>query len=319
MVKYVEPNYIISAMTTSVASNSWGRDRIDARTGLDGLFTYDGSGAGVRVYILDTGILTSHPGFGGRASMVWPSPSDVDCQGHGTAAAGIVGGTDFGVAPASTLLGVKVFANCNNSGPLSTIISGVNWVYSNAVLPAVANMSFGGTYSSALMDAVNSLAARGISVVVSAGNSNTDACTQSPSNATLAISTMAMTSADARATYSNYGGCTDLFAPADNVITLGLNGATVFFGGTSAAAPHVAGLAAQYLSVYPAADQADVKAYIKATATPNAVSGVPGSTPNLLLFSRFTFTSTIHGPDIAIMQDVYQYRANLSFGAAPYS
>lgn len=319
MVKYVEPNFIISATSSTVASNSWGRDRIDARTGFDGLFTYDGSGAGVRVYILDTGILVSHPGFGGRASMVWPSPSAVDCHGHGTAVAGIVGGSDFGVAPASTLLGVKVFSDCSKSGPASTIISGINWVYSNAVLPAVANMSFGGPYSSALTDAVNNLAARGVSVAVSAGNDTTDACTKSPSSATLAISTMAMTSADARSTYSNYGGCTDLFAPADNVITLGLNGATVSFGGTSAAAPHVAGLAAQYLSVYPAADQVDVKAYIKATATPNVVSGVPGTTPNLLLFSRFTFTSTINGPDQAIMQEVVQYRANPSFGSAPYS
>ena len=170
----------------------------------------------MRAYIIDTGIQTSHPQFGGRALAVYDAIGDgqsgQDCNGHGTHVAGTVGSATYGVAKNAYLRAVRVL-NCAGSGTTSQVLAGINWVATNHISPAVANMSLGGGFSQAENDAVNNLANSGVFIAVAAGNSSADACNTSPASAANATTVAATTSTDARASYSNYGGCVDLYGP----------------------------------------------------------------------------------------------------------
>src|SRR5688500_10626931 len=171
-VLYVEEDQEVS-ITTTQSNATWGIDRIDQRNRpLSGTYTYTATGAGVRAYIIDTGIRPTHSQFGSRASTVYGSN---DCNGHGTHVAGTIGGSTYGVAKGVLLRGVRVL-NCSGSGTWSGIIAGVDWVRANHIKPAVANMSLGGGFSSSVNAAVNNLANAGVFVAVAAGNSNANSC-----------------------------------------------------------------------------------------------------------------------------------------------
>src|SRR5439155_23747006 len=135
---------------------TWELDRIVKRNlPHSGTYTYNHTASNVYAYIIDTGIQTSHSDFGGRASVAYDAlgGNGQDCNGHGTHVAGTVGGARYGVAKAVRLRAVRVL-NCSGSGSYSQIIAGVNWVQSHHTSPAVANMSLGGGFSSALNTAV---------------------------------------------------------------------------------------------------------------------------------------------------------------------
>ena len=122
-VAYVEPDQAVELFGggTEPAPPSWGLDRVDQRAlPLSASYTWSTSGAGVSVYIIDTGIRTTHQDFGGRA--VWDfnavkgnNNPNTDCMGHGTHVAGTVGGTTYGVAKSVSLHAVKVL-DCTGSG-----------------------------------------------------------------------------------------------------------------------------------------------------------------------------------------------------------
>src|SRR6185369_3218794 len=181
-VAYVEEDSAVTADVTQ-SNPPWGLDRIDQRNHpLSATYTYNFTGAGVRAYVIDTGIRTTHTQFGGRASNVFDAfgGSGADCNGHGTHVAGTIGGSTYGVAKSSMPRGVRVL-DCNGSGSNSGVIAGVDWVRQNFIAPAVANMSLGGGASSALDTAVNNLANAGVPIAVAAGNSNgANACNFSP-------------------------------------------------------------------------------------------------------------------------------------------
>ena len=259
----------------------WGIDRIDERDlPLSRTYTYTTSGSGVRVYIIDTGISTSHSQFGGRASTVYGSS---DCHGHGTHVAGTVGASTYGVAKNALLRGVRVL-NCAGSGTTSGIIAGVDWVRLNHIKPAVANMSLGGGLSSALNTAVNNLAAAGVFVAVAAGNNNGNACNNSPASATGVYSTASSTKTDAKSSFSNWGSCVDGYAPGSSIKSTWLSGGTNTISGTSMASPHVAGVAALYKSANGDASQSTITSFINNNATLNHITGNPSGTPNRLLY-----------------------------------
>jgi subtilisin family serine protease len=292
-VAYVEQDQVATATTTQSGA-TWGLDRIDQRDlPLSGTYTYTPTGAGVRAYIIDTGILTSHTQFGGRASVgvdeVGDGHNGIDCHGHGTHVSGTVGGSTYGVAKSVTLIAVRVL-DCTGSGTNSGVIAGMDWVTSNRVLPAVANMSLGGGFSQAVNDAVTRLTNAGVSLSVAAGNENQDACNTSPASAPSAITVGATTSTDARASYSNYGSCLDVFAPGDNITSAWYTSttATNTISGTSMASPHVTGVAALYLQGNPSASAATVASAITSTATPGKVTSAGTGSPNLLLYSLLT-------------------------------
>jgi len=285
-VDYVEQNQVISIEATQDDPPSWGLDRLDqAALPLDTSYTYPNAGAGVTAYIIDTGIWASTADFSGRTgtgfSAILPGLQGLDCNGHGTHVAGTVGGTTYGVAKQVTIVPVQVL-NCLGSGTTAGVIQGVDWVTANAVKPAVANMSLGGGISEALDAAIAASIDSGVTYAVAAGNETADACGVSPARTPEAITVAASTETDARADFSNYGDCVDLFAPGENITSTYLLGTPQALSGTSMASPHVAGAAAVYLSAHPDASPAEVSDALTGAAVSGAISDVQGS-PNLLL------------------------------------
>jgi subtilisin family serine protease len=178
-VDYIEADQVVTIDTTQSPA-TWGIDRVDQRgLPLSNSYTYNYTGAGVTAYIIDTGILTSHTDFGGRASVAYDAVGDgrngQDCNGHGTHVAGTVGGKTYGVAKGVTLKAVRVL-NCSGSGSTSGVIAGVNWVTSHHASLSVANMSLGGSVSSSLDTAVNNSINAGVVYAIAAGNSSANAC-----------------------------------------------------------------------------------------------------------------------------------------------
>lgn len=301
LVAYVEQDsvvqLIVPTMNTQVTETPtpWGEDRIDQRDlPLDNYYGYNYTGAGVKAYIIDTGIRTSHSEFGGRASIGYDSVGDGqngnDCNGHGTHVAGTIGGATYGVAKGVSLIAVRVL-DCSGSGSISGVIAGVDYVTQNHQLdqPSVANMSLGGSASTALDTAVKKSITDGVTYAVAAGNSSQDACRYSPARVPDAITIGATTKTDARASYSNYGACLDMFAPGSSITSawIGSDIATNTISGTSMATPHAAGIAALYLESNSSAAPVTVAAALKSNATANKLTSTGRRSPNLLLYSSF--------------------------------
>jgi subtilisin family serine protease len=315
-VASVEEDGYVHATTVQSPAPSWGIDRVDERNfPLDSQYSYAASGANVHAYVIDTGIVTSHADFGGRASVGIDeigggacATSPIDESGHGTHVAGTIGGATYGVAKSVSLVSVRVL-NCSGSGTNGSVIAGVDWVTDNAIKPAVANMSLGGSSSSTIDDAIRASIASGVTYVVAAGNANKDACTTSPADVTQAITVgatgiypvpapPASSASDGRSSFSNWGPCLDLFAPGagiksdwDTSTT-----ATNVISGTSMAAPHVTGAAALFLSRNPDATPDDVAAAILGNASTGKVTGGGSGSPDRLLYTGYLPPSAPEAP-----------------------
>jgi subtilisin family serine protease len=292
----VEPDGIAHAWTTQSGA-TWGIDRIDQRSGLNGEFTYTNTGSGVTAYIIDTGIDYGHNEFGGRASLGHDSfgGDGNDCNGHGTHVAGTTGGATYGVAKGVALKAVRVL-NCSGSGSWSGVIAGINWVIEHhaAGTAAVANMSLGGGANASVDQAVNNMIGDGVGTAVAAGNGNQggraqDACKYSPARVPTAMTIGATTKTDAKTSWSNYGTCVDWFAPGSGITSAWIgsgNTETNTISGTSMAAPHTAGVAALYLQTNPGADAQTVRDALYANTTKGIVSSSKTAN-NHLLFTNY--------------------------------
>ncbi|MEO0024183.1 MAG: hypothetical protein RL196_624 [Actinomycetota bacterium] len=296
-VTSIAPDQIAHIEATQTPTPSWGLDRTDQTAlPLDNSFSYpDTAGAGVRVYIVDTGVQGNNPDFAGRMAtgideVTANGNPAVDCHGHGTHTAGTAAGSVYGIAKSATIVPVRVL-DCAGSGSMTGIIAGLNWIAANNPVgtPAVVSMSLGGGVYAPLNAAIASLAASNIISVVAAGNSNADACTSSPSSEPTAITVGATDTNDARASFSNYGSCVDIFAPGVNIVS-DLNsaaGGSQTMSGTSMATPHVSGAVAEYLSLFPTATTAQVTAALQAGAVSGIVTNSLTPAGNYLLNTKF--------------------------------
>ncbi|QRK10790.1 S8 family serine peptidase [Archangium violaceum] len=289
----VEDGYAYAVGSQSGAT--WGLDRIDQRDRpLNSVYNYNMTGSGVHAYVIDTGILTTHSDFGGRATGDFTSINDgrgaSDCNGHGTHVAGTVGGSTWGVAKNVRLHAVRVL-DCNGSGSWSGVIAGLDWVTANHTKPAVANMSLGGGANQAVDDAVRLSIAAGVTYAVAAGNDTADACTKSPARTGEALTVGATDSSDTRPSWSNYGSCVDIFAPGVGITSAYHTGGTASMDGTSMASPHVAGAAALFLQSNPNASPAAVSSALLNSSTGGKIVNAGSGSPNRLLFSAATAPS----------------------------
>jgi subtilisin family serine protease len=268
----------------------WGLDRSDQRDlPLDHRYYQPITADNVNVYVIDTGIYAAHHDFAGRASIGTDTIGDgkkgVDCHGHGSHVAGTIAGTKYGVAKRARVFGVRVL-NCAGVGTTESVVAGIEWVTAHAKKPAVANMSLRSAPNPVMDAAVKASVDSGVTYSVAAGNDSSDACGVSPARVPSAITVGATDNTDAKAAFSNYGKCVDLFAPGVNVESVGITGpdAKAVLSGTSMATPHVTGGVALFLSEHPDASPADVAAALTAAATPGKVSSPGAGSPNDLLY-----------------------------------
>lgn len=233
----------------------------------------DEVGKGVTVYIIDTGIRLTHEEFEGRASWgttIPPDSPDDDDHGHGTHVGGTVAGKTYGIAKHADLIAVKVFG-ASGTGTSDDILAGVEWADKDASDRAlraaeeiratgfsshkgsVINMSLRAGKSQSLSDGVRKAFEHGHHIVAGAGNDNADACTYSPGDVAEIFTVAASTVSDTRWDKSNFGNCVDIFAPGHNIKSAGRKSdtATMTAHGTSMAAPHVSGVLAYLISIYP--------------------------------------------------------------------
>lgn len=294
----------------------WGLARISHRNTLSFgtfnkyLYAAEG-GEGVDAYVIDTGCNIDHVDFEGRAKWGKTIPTgddDIDGNGHGTHCSGTVAGKKYGVAKKASVYAIKVLRS-NGSGTMSDVVKGVEYAANShteqveaarkgsrkGFKGSVANMSLGGGKTVALDRVVDAAVEAGIHFAVAAGNDNADACNYSPAAATQAVTVGASALDDSRAYFSNWGKCTDIFAPGLSIQStwIGSKYAVNTISGTSMASPHIAGLLAYYLSLQPAIDSEfyspltpkKMKANLLKIATRGTLTDLPEDTPNLLAWN----------------------------------
>ncbi|KAK0628603.1 serine protease [Bombardia bombarda] len=329
-IEYIERDSIVHTMSITQdvqednecdgeteKASPWGLARVSHRDTLTFatfnkyLYATDG-GEGVDAYVIDTGTSIDHVDFEGRAKWGKTIPNgdaDIDGNGHGTHCSGTIAGKKYGVAKKANVYAVKVLRS-NGSGTMADVVAGVEWAAKAHIAQikaakdgkrksfkgSVANMSLGGGKTQALDDVVDAAVGVGIHFAVAAGNDNANACNYSPASAKKAVTVGASGLDDSRAYFSNYGKCTDIFAPGLSILStwIGSKYATNTISGTSMASPHIAGLLAYYLSLQPSSDSdyavaeitpEKMKNNLLKIATVGALSDIPKDTPNLLAWN----------------------------------
>jgi len=308
-VEYVEHNQEVNVAGTQAPAGSWGLDRIDQTDRpLSNSYTYNNGGEGVNVYVIDSGIRYSHADFGGRARFGadFVGGDGSDCLGHGTHVASTIGGAIHGVAKGTNLWSVRIFG-CQDGSATSTLLAALDWVIRNRRSPAIINMSIGGFGTSA-RDAVQQATNNGVLSVIAAGNDGGDACGSAPGSAPSAITVAASDINDNRASFSNNGGCVDLYAPGVSITgaSYASDNGELIYSGTSMAAPHVAGAAALFWAVYPFYGYDTVTNVILSQAARDKIVGNTAGTPNLLLNVQSIAPALIFSP---LVFEVNWYKA----------
>ncbi|KAG6810301.1 hypothetical protein H0H92_012502 [Tricholoma furcatifolium] len=314
---------LIHAFIDMMSGNA---DHVDHRN-VNFPYTYDNSsGAGVDIYVVDTGVYTNHARFLFIRKFVYAlMHTSADALGGGPLLArtalkiqmGMVhtartshsrlpsrpfmyplefgsataAGTRFGVAKQANIIAVKVLGNDNGTGTIADIISGLEYVFNSSLAsgrPSIASLSLGGSASTPLDTAVAQLTSAGIHVVVAAGNSNVSASSSSPARAPSAVTVGASSINDTRWQMSNFGSVVDIFAPGVSIPSawIGNPNAVAITDGTSMATPHISGLIAYLITLEGSLTPAQMKSRINTLALNNVLANVR---PNISQ-GKFDFT-----------------------------
>ena len=300
-----------SLALTAPVSTPWHLDRINqAKLPLDGNSALGPlTGAGIDIYIVDTGIRGSHEQVIGRvlpgidiptdngSSKVNPETSD--CDGHGTHVAGLAAGSTVGVATRARLIAVRVL-DCNGDGEVADVVNALQWVraHHRSGVAAIVNLSFGvdlGDDGTSIDREVQALIDEGVVVTVASGNGDAagrpiDACKIAPGDVPDALTVGAVGILDVVAYYSNNGQCVDLYAPGGDRFR-GLESAWKdsdtdyeFDVGTSMASPLVAGYAALLAEQQPGMCATTISQAIIDRSTKGVIQGMTADSLNRLLF-----------------------------------
>jgi len=267
--------------------------------GTYGNYRFNNNGFRAKIWVVDTGVLTAHQEFvvGGNSrvtpavNMINDGRNGQDCNGHGTHCAGSAGGNFRGIATGASLASVRVLS-CAGSGSNADVIAGFNYVSSNQVRSGnihsnIMSVSLGGGFSQTSNNAVANAITNGVIAVIAAGNNNgADACNYSPASTPTAITVMASDRTDARASFTNVGTCTTIFAPGVSIHSGWYTSNTAYntISGTSMATPLTAGGAAVLASTYTSGPTpATIKTALVNAGSRNFITNVPSNTPNVLL------------------------------------
>ncbi|KAJ3024048.1 subtilisin-like serine protease [Thoreauomyces humboldtii] len=277
----------LNAVEKSLPAGLWGLDFLDGNK--DSSYTYNAAaGAGVDAYVIDTGCQTSHPEFEGRATWgasFTDETTTTDGNGHGTHVSGTIGSKTYGVAKKVSIICVRVL-DASGSGTNSGVIAGINWAAKSAKASgrkSVANMSLGGSKSTAVDAAAKGLISAKVALAVAAGNDSDDACTGSPAGASGVYTVAASDKTNDFAYFSAYGSCVEIIAPGVDILSTWKGSSTNTISGTSMATPHVVGALALAYSTNAFASPAAAFKYLTAKSKKNTITSVPESTPNYFL------------------------------------
>lgn len=275
--------------TNADRSPSAAIDRVDQRVNVD-------------VAVIDSGVDLNHPDLNvfraGAHNCSGTGLSAQDRNGHGTHVAGIIGALDnrigvVGMAPGARIWPVRVL-DATGSGTTADLICGIDYVTRHAGQIEVANMSLGGpgvddgncgrSNGDALHRAICASVAAGVTYVVAAGNSASNAASSVPAayNEVITVSALADFNGrpgggapatcrpdrdDSFANFSNFGADVDLIAPGVCIRSTWNGGGYATLSGTSMAAPHVTGAAALFLDTHPAATPSTVRRALRAAGS----------------------------------------------------
>ncbi|KAF4813680.1 Alkaline protease 1 [Colletotrichum siamense] len=269
-VAYVEEDRVVSiAAVKTQARAGWALHSM-ANRGQSSKTQYlyhESAGEGTYAYVIDNGIDISNPEFEGRAEHGYSVHGNKVSHFHGTTVAGIIGSKTYGVAKKGNIVSVQPFGGTG-----------------------AAEVKDNNQHAMAMSRLVKTAVEQGVHVVVCAGNDNQDARKEVPAGLPYAITVGGITKNWRWWRHSNYGPEVDVSAPAENVMSTGLKGATVQQTGTSFASPHVAGLAMYLLGKESAnnitlSSPENLKRRIVAMSTKNKIKGMERTTPNRIAFN----------------------------------
>jgi subtilisin family serine protease len=229
----------------------------------------DGTGEGVKVAVIDSGVDAGHPAVGGGVSYVAMVENgeeiEVDTHphtddfGHGTACAGII----RSLAPGCQITSVKVLGK-GLSGHGIVFEAGLRWAIENGM--QVCNLSLGTTkrdFYADLHELVDTAYFKNLPLVTAANNLPLPSY---PSTYSSVISVASHDLRDDELFYFNPEPPVEFGALGIDVRVAWLNGDWITATGNSFAAPHITGLVARLLAQHPGLSVVQVKGILRALA-----------------------------------------------------